>query len=92
MGKKSYHKYFDSVDNWIQLHKLVHRLLEAPTVALTELIQDESVLWLQEIKETSAARWVEDKWTGEFGNYTNATAGYVGFNKVWGIEGSWSHG
>jgi hypothetical protein len=36
-----------------------------------------------------AAAWFETYWTGEFGNYTNATAGYVGFDKASGIEGYW---
>ena len=79
------------MDNWIQFHKLAHRLLEAPTGAITELVQDEIVAWLKEIKELRAAKWFEENWTGEFGNYTNATAGYVGFNKASGIEGHWRY-
>ena len=35
-------------------HKLAHRLLEAPTVAITHLIQDEIVEWLKEKKEKRA--------------------------------------
>ena len=89
--KKSYCKYFDSVAHWIQFHKNAHRLMEAPTVAVTELIKDEIVAWLKEIKELRAAKWFEKNWTGEFGNYTNATAGYVGFNKASGIEGNWRY-
>ena len=87
--KKAFRKYFESPANWIQFHKFTHRLLEAPTLGVTELIQDEIVEWLKEIKEMQAATWFETYWTGEFGNYTNATAGYVGFNKASGIEGHW---
>ena len=79
------------MDNWIQFHKLAHRLLEAPTGAITELVQDEIVAWLKEIKELRAAKWFEENWTGEFGNYTNATAGYVAFKKASGIEGNWRY-
>ena len=89
--KKSFRKYFDGVSNWIAFHKLAHRLLEAPTVAITHLIQDEIVEWLGEIKETRARDWFRSFWTGEFGNYTNATAGYCGFNKASGIEGDWKY-
>ncbi len=38
-----------------------------------------------------AAGWIETYWISEFGNYTNATAGYVGFNKASGIEGNWRY-
>ena len=55
--KKSFRKYFDSVDNWIAFHKLAHRLLEAPTVEITHLIQDEIVQWLGEKKEKRAQEW-----------------------------------
>ena len=47
------------------------------------------VTWLKKMKEDVAANWFETYWTGEHGNYTNATAGYVGNNKSAGIE---SHG
>ena len=89
--KKSFRKYFDSVDNWIAFHKLAHRLLEAPTVEITHLIQDEIVQWLGEKKEKRAQEWFGTYWTGEFGNYTNATAGYCGFNKASGIESDWKY-
>jgi hypothetical protein len=44
---------------------------------------------LKEIKEMRATACFDTYRTGEFGNYTNATAGYVGFNKASGIEGNW---
>ncbi len=47
--KKAFHKYFESPANWIQFYKYTHRLLEAPTLGVTELIQDEIVEWLREI-------------------------------------------
>jgi hypothetical protein len=41
--------------------------------------------WLRNVlKETRAAE--RDYWCGEHGHYTNATAGYVGNNKLNGIE------
>jgi hypothetical protein len=39
--------------------------------------------WLGEAR---ASLWFYDTWTGERGNYTNATAGYVGHNLSSGIE------
>ena len=42
-------------------------------------------------KEDVAANWFETYWTGEHGNYTNATAGYLGNNKSAGIESHWKY-
>ena len=47
--------------------------------------------WLTAIKDFRAAAWFEPYWTGEFGNFTNATAGYVGLNKASGMEGDWRY-
>jgi hypothetical protein len=48
--------------------------------------------WLRnDLKETRAADWWRDYWCGEHGNYTNATAGYVGNNKSSGIESNWKY-
>ena len=60
-------------------------------IKVTQLIQDEIVAWLKEIKKLRAAKWSGDNLTCEIGNYTNATAGYVGFNKASGIEGNWRY-
>ena len=38
-----------------------------------------------------AAKWFEETWTGEHGNYTNASAGYVGTNKSAGLESHWKY-
>jgi hypothetical protein len=62
------------------------RLLEAPTVEITRLLQDSIEKWLRDIGKTRAADWFSGYWMGEHGNYTNATAGYVGSNKLAGIE------
>ncbi len=56
------------------------RLLQAPTIAITKMLQKEIVLWLTEVGEARAATWFKDNWTGERGNNTLATAGYVGNN------------
>jgi hypothetical protein len=37
------------------------------------------------------ADWWRDYWCGEHGNYTNATAGYVGNNKSISIESNWRY-
>jgi hypothetical protein len=84
-SKKLHHKDFYNEAKWIHFHKNAHRLLEAPTVAGTHLIQDKTVQWLKEIGKHSASKWF-DNWTGEFDNYTNATAGYVDFNKCHALK------
>jgi hypothetical protein len=43
-------------------------------------------MWLTEVEEARAATWFNDNWTGERGNYTIATAGYVGNPLSCGIE------
>jgi hypothetical protein len=57
-------------------------------LGVTKLIQNEIVEWLKDIKEMQAVAWFETYWTGEFGNHTNATAGYVGFNKPLALKGT----
>jgi hypothetical protein len=75
--KRAFRKYFDSEENYTEFHKKAHRLLEAPTVAITRKLQDMIEDWLRNVlKETRAADWWRDYWCG--GNYTNAAAGYVG--------------
>ena len=90
--KRSFRKYFDSEDNYTEFHKKAHRLLEAPTIAITRKLQDMIEDWLRnDLKETRAADWWRDYWCGEHGNYTNATAGYVGNNKSISIESNWKY-
>ncbi len=49
------------------------------------------MLWLTEVGEARAATWFNDNWTGERGNYTLATAGYVGNHLSYGIESNWRY-
>jgi hypothetical protein len=87
--KKSFRKYFDKEENFIKFHQLLARSMEAPTESMASLIQDEIIVWLNDVGEKGAARWFEKTWTGEHGNYTNASAGYVATNKASGIEKNW---
>ena len=89
--KRAYRKYFSSEENFTEFHQYCHRLLEAPTVDITHTMQAVIVEWLKSKKELVAANWFEKYWTGEHGNYTNATAGYVGNNKSAGIESHWKY-
>jgi hypothetical protein len=57
---------------------MAHSLLLAPTVEITRMLQSDIVVWLSEVGEARASVWFNDTWTGERGNYTIATAGYVG--------------
>ena len=54
-------------------------------------IQDEIVEWLRKDGENGAAAWFERYWTGDRGNYTNASAGYSGNNNAQGIESRWRY-
>jgi hypothetical protein len=67
--KRSFRKYFVSEDNYTEFHKKAHRLLEAPTIAITRKLQDMIEDWLRnDLEETRAADWWRDYWTGEHGN------------------------
>ena len=71
MAQKTFRKYFDSEDSFTEFHKVAHRLLEAPTVAITRMLQDMIEDWLRdELGETRAADWWREYWCGEHGNYT----------------------
>jgi hypothetical protein len=63
-------------------HKLAHKMLEAPTEAIVHMIQGHNVDWLQSVKKTRASKWFKTYWTREHGNYTNASVGHVGNNKI----------
>jgi hypothetical protein len=89
--KKSFRKYFEKEDNYIKFHQLFARELEAPTEAISQLVQEEIVEWLKAVKEMRAAAWFEKTWTGEHGSHTNASAGYVGNNKASGFESNWKY-
>ncbi len=58
---------------------------------ITRLLQADIVEWLKTAGEARAAAWFEKYWCGEKGNYTNATAGYVGNNMASGIEAHWRY-
>jgi hypothetical protein len=49
--------------------------MEAPTENMASLIQDEIIVWLNDVGEKGEAKCFEMTWTGEHGNYTNASAG-----------------
>jgi hypothetical protein len=70
---------------------MAHKLLEAPTEAIARVVQSMIVDWLRSVKEPHASKWFEKEWTGEHGNYTNASAGYVGNNKSNGGESHWKY-
>jgi hypothetical protein len=79
---KAFRKYFDKVEIYERFQCIAHRRLQAPTVEITRMLQKDIVLCLSEVGEARAASWFNDSdtWTGERGNYTDATAGYVGNN------------
>ena len=81
------------MENYEKFHCYAQRLLQAPTIAITRLLQNlkEIVLWLTEVGEARAATWFNDNWTGERGDYTLATAGYVGNHLSSGIESNWGY-
>jgi hypothetical protein len=90
-AKKQFRKYLDKEENYIKFHQHASSLIKAPTVAITVLLQSDMVEWLERVGESRAARWFQDNWTGEHGNYTNATAGYVRNNMASCIEAHWRY-
>ena len=90
-AKKSFRKYFNSQENYELFHQFADRLLQAPTIPITRLLQNDIVLWLESAEESRAASWFSENWCGEKGNYTNATAGYVGNSMASGIESHWRY-
>jgi hypothetical protein len=54
--KKVFGNYFDKMENF-ELHRIDHRLLHAPTVKITRLIQEDKMEWLDEIGESLAFKW-----------------------------------
>ena len=91
MEEASFRAYFDVVDNFEWFHRVIQRMLEAPTVEITRMLQSKIIAELRLRGELRAAAWFEDTWTGEHGNYTNTTAGYVGNNKSSGLESHWRY-
>ena len=89
--RKSFLKKFSKLENWEWFHQVVHRLFEAPTIPITRLIQQKIVSDLEARGEARTAKWYLETWTGDYVNYTNATAGYVGNNKSAGIESHWKY-
>ena len=63
----------------------------APTIELQVALQTAVVDWLMLNGETQAAVWYEQYWTGEHGNYTYASAGYVRSHVNMGMESSWRY-
>jgi hypothetical protein len=55
--KKEFRKYFAKVENFEQFRCIVHLLLQAPTLEITKLLQEEIVLWLKDIGEARASSW-----------------------------------
>jgi hypothetical protein len=58
---------------------------------LAAAIQEEIADWLCTVGENGAAAWFQRYWTGERGNYTNASAGYAGNNNAQGIKSRWRY-
>ncbi len=72
-------------------HNFFRRKLCCGTQEGNCVLQKEIVLWLTEVGEARAATWFNDNWTDERGNYTVATAGYVGNHLSSGIESNWRY-
>ena len=89
--KRSFKQYFHSEDNWLQFHKLLSRLLRAQSIEIASAIQASIYEWLKASKEEYAATWYLKHWSGERGNYTNASAGYVGNKVANSLEAKWKY-
>ena len=89
--KKSFRRYFEKEENYVWFHQVIARLVDAPTIDITRLIQGNIVAELHARDEHRAAVWFDTTWTGPHGNYTRATAGYVGTPFSAGLESKWKH-
>ena len=89
--KRSFRKYFDTEANYLWFHQTIARLFQAPTMKIASLLQSNLVFELLHRAEPRASRWFDETWTDEHGNYTLASAGYVGNNKSAGIESGWKY-
>ena len=89
--KRSFRKYFKSEAVFFAFHRVQQRLLAAPTIELQVALQRATVEWLERKDEMKAASWYEGYWTGQHGNYTYASAGYIGTNVAMGMESTWRY-
>ena len=83
--KKQFRSYFVGEENYNKFHQLTARLLEAPTEKIMRLVQESIAVWLLSVGEVRAAGWWRTHHMGEFGNVSNASAGYCGTNMASGI-------
>jgi hypothetical protein len=87
--KKQFRSYFTREENYNKFHQLTARLLEAPTEKIMRLVQESIAVWLHSVGERRASEWWRAHHMGEFGNVSNASAGYCGTNMASGIEVYW---
>jgi hypothetical protein len=52
---------------------MANRLLQAPTGAITRMLQSYIVVWLSEVGGARVSTGFNDTWTGERDNYSSAT-------------------
>ena len=89
--KRSFRPYFRDEENWLLFHQLISRLLRAQSIEIASAIQGSICEWLENVNEKHAAKWFRRKWCGERGNYTNASAGYVGNKVANSLEANWKY-
>jgi hypothetical protein len=89
--KRSFRKYFDKEVNYLWFHQTIERIFPAPTMEIASLLQANLVFELIHRGEPRASKWLNETWTEDYGNYTLASAGYVGNNRSAGIESGWKY-
>ena len=66
------------------------RVKDILVLPFADTAQQLLVTWVrEELEQPRAANWVEGTWTGEYGRWTLAHAGYVGSNNNMGQEVDW---
>jgi hypothetical protein len=88
---KQFRKFFISTENYNKFHHLAARLLESLTEKIMHLVQESIAVWLLSVEEKRANVWWRTYHMGEFGNVSNASAGYCGTNMASGIEATWRY-
>ena len=76
---------------YFAFHRIQQRVQAAPTIEIQVALQNAVVAWLMRNEEKQAAGWYEQYWTGQHGNYTYASAGYVGSHVNMGMESAWRY-
>ena len=86
-------QYFDGSerrDDYDLFYEQLLRVKDIAVLPFADIAQLLLVAWVREVLgQPRAANWVEGTWTGEYGRWSLAHAGYAGSNNNMGQEVDW---